>query len=197
VTDRRAAGHAGNVAASATAIDPPELDFAELYAAHHDGVRRTLVCLGVPEAIADDALQEVFVVVHERLDDPTQYQSIKGWIYGIARRVAWRHHRTDARAKKKLALVDPPRDDGTPESELARREAIDFMHEFLDGLDADQREVFVLAEIEGLSAPEIATIVSAKLNTVYSRLRLARGRFEQALQRRGARARREEVRRGQ
>jgi RNA polymerase sigma-70 factor (ECF subfamily) len=180
------------VAAPATSLDPPELDFAELYARHHDGVRRTLVCLGVPEAIADDALQEVFVVVHRRLDDPSRYQSIKGWIYGIARRVAWRHHRSDARARRKLALVEPPIDASTPEAELARREAIAFMQGFLAGLDPDQRDVFVLAEIEGVSAPEIATIVGAKLNTVYSRLRLARGRFEVALQRRGARTRREE-----
>lgn len=191
MTDRAAAGHGGGVAPAASLDDDP-LAFAELYARHHDGVRRTLACLGVPAAIVDDALQEVFVVVHRRLGDPSRYQSVKGWIYGIARRVAWRHHRSDARARDKLARVEPPVDDSTPESELAKREAIAFMHEFLAGLDGDQREVFVLAEIEGLAAPEIATIVGAKLNTVYSRLRLARGRFELALQRRGARARRED-----
>jgi RNA polymerase sigma-70 factor (ECF subfamily) len=190
VTDRGSTGHAEDVAPAASLADDP-LEFAELYARHHDGVRRTLVCLGVPEAIVDDALQEVFVVVHRRLGEPTHYQSVKGWIYGIARRIAWRHHRSDARTRGKLARVEPPQDEHTPESELARREAIAFMHEFLGDLGDDQREVFVLSEIEGLAAPEIATIVGAKLNTVYSRLRLARGRFELELQRRGVRARRE------
>ncbi len=196
MTDRGAIGHGGDVAAPAAAFDPAELDFAELYARHHDGVRRTLACLGVPEPVVDDALQEVFVVVHRRLEDPSAYQSVKGWIYGIARRIAWRHHRTDRRARSKLARVELSHDEDSPETELARREALAFMHTFLDGLDDDQREVFVLADIEGLSAPEIATIVGAKLNTVYSRLRLARGRFELALQRRGARTRREGERGG-
>ena len=123
MTDPAAPGHEGIVAAPATSLLPPELDFAALYARHHDGVRRTLVCLGVPEALADDALQEVFVIVHRRLDDPARYQSMKGWIYGIARRVAWRHHRTDARARRKLALVEPTRDKArrSPSSRGARR----------------------------------------------------------------------------
>jgi RNA polymerase sigma-70 factor, ECF subfamily len=55
----------------------------------------------------------------------------------------------------------------------------------------DQRDVFVFAEIEGLGAREIAAIVGANVNTVYSRLRLARARFETALVRRRARAQRE------
>ena len=45
---------------------------------------------------------------------------------------------------------------------------------YLRTLSAEQREVFVLTEVAGLTAPEIARLLSIKLNTVYSRLRLAR-----------------------
>ena len=41
-------------------------------------------------------------------------------------------------------------------------------------LDEAQREVFVMADLHDFSAPEIAEITGANLNTVYSRLRLAR-----------------------
>jgi len=44
----------------------------------------------------------------------------------------------------------------------------------LDALSDEQRAVFVLADIEELSAPEIASALDVKLNTVYSRLRSAR-----------------------
>lgn len=169
----------------------PATDFAGLYATFHDGLRRTLTCLGVPPAAVDDALQEVFVVVHRRLDDPARVRSLRGWMYGIARRVAWRHHRTASRHAHKLALVEPPVEPVSLDDLLDRREAIAFMQGFLSTLDDDQREVFVLAEIEGLSAPEIATVVEAKLNTVYSRLRLARARFELAVQRQQLRTHRE------
>ncbi len=191
MTDRPHAGHP-EAMGSARSAEGVEAEFAALYLRFHDGIRRTLGCLGVPTAALDDAVQEVFVVVHRRMDDPARIEGVRGWMYGIARRVAWRHHRTAGRIARKHAAVEPPADDGrSPERELERREAIAFMHEFLDSLDPDQREVFVLAEIEGLSAPEIAGVVEGKLNTVYSRLRLARARFEQALARQHARTRRE------
>jgi RNA polymerase sigma-70 factor (ECF subfamily) len=48
-------------------------------------------------------------------------------------------------------------------------------------LDEDKREVFVLAEIEQMTAAQIAEIVEANVNTVASRLRTARQEFEKAL----------------
>jgi RNA polymerase sigma-70 factor (ECF subfamily) len=47
--------------------------------------------------------------------------------------------------------------------------------------------VFVLAELEQMSAPEIATLLGVPLNTVYSRLRLARLEFSKAVMRHHAR----------
>jgi RNA polymerase sigma-70 factor (ECF subfamily) len=52
------------------------------------------------------------------------------------------------------------------------------VYSFLEELPAPQREVFVLAELELESAPDIASALGVPLNTVYSRLRLARARFE-------------------
>jgi RNA polymerase sigma-70 factor (ECF subfamily) len=55
------------------------------------------------------------------------------------------------------------------------------LHELLDQLDEDKREAFVLAELEGLTAPEIAQSLDLNVNTVYARIRAARIAFEQAI----------------
>jgi len=65
---------------------------------------------------------------------------------------------------------------------VTRAEEVRLLHRILDRLDDDKRAVFVLAELEQMTAPEIAEALSVNLNTVYSRLRAARAAFEDALQ---------------
>ena len=174
--------------------------FAAIWTRYFDMVRRTLACLGVPATTLDDAVQEVFLVVHRRLattagavaEDAAASQ--KQWIYGIARRVAWRHHRTLTRERRRLELVEPPSSVRLPDSLVERSEAIAFMTDFLEALEPEQREVFVLAEIESFTAREIAEVMASSPNTVASRLRLARAKFEAALQRHRAKLSREERR---
>ena len=160
--------------------------FADIYARYYDAVRRTLACLGVAAGALDDAVQEVFVVVHRRVGANDDVPVPREWIYGVTRRVAWRHHRTTSRVERRQQLADVPEDRGSPERRLEQAEAVAFMNAFLDTLDDDQRTVFVLAEIEELTAREVATIVAASPNTVASRLRLARGKLAAALARRSA-----------
>ena len=52
----------------------------------------------------------------------------------------------------------------------------------LDQLPMEQRAVFVLHELDEQSAPEVAEALGTPLNTVYSRLRLARERFRAAVE---------------
>jgi len=65
--------------------------------------------------------------------------------------------------------------------ELASRsQAGRIVHQLLEKLDEEKAAVFVLAEIEGLTVPEIADATGVNVNTVYSRLRAARKDFERA-----------------
>lgn len=152
-----------------------------MYRRYHQKVWRTLACLGVPEPALEDALQDVFIVVHRRLGNPEDYRSMTGWIYAVARRVALHHRRAHARHRRRVdaAAREPvgeaPRG---PEEHVMQQQALVLVQDFLRTLDEPQAVVFVLCEIEGLSAPEVAEIVGAKPATVYSRLRLARQRFE-------------------
>lgn len=166
--------------------------FPALYDAHVQMVWRTLRRLGVPPSSIEDAVQEVFVVAHRRLDDFEGRSSVSTWLYGIAVFVS-RNARRHARRHPEAPL--PPEhehvgDDGAgrPDRLLAEREAARLVDRLVGELDEDKREVFVLAELEQLSGPEIATSLGVNLNTVYARLRAARQAFEAAAQRERARA---------
>lgn len=117
---------------------------------------------------------------------------IRSWLWGISRRIAGSHNRTEGRAGRRLSVAPAPTESPRPDEVAERNEAIAFVDRFLRQLDEDKRAVFQLAEIEGVSAPEIGEILGVKLNTVYSRLRAARERFSRELERYRARERRED-----
>lgn len=171
--------------------------FARVYEDYFDFAWCSARRLGVPDATLDDAVQEVFVIVHRRLSEFEGRSSVKTWLFGIVRNVS-REARRSIRRKsphdaRPGALADPDlltaAADQQPDR-LAERSAENrVLHELLDRLDDEKREVFVLAELEQLAVPEIAEILGANLNTVYARLRAARKEFDAAVARHHARER--------
>lgn len=163
--------------------EPSDLEerVAELFAEHADFVWRSLRRLGVPEADVDDALQEVFLVVHRRLAEYEDRGLMRAWLFAISRQVASHQRRGMSRTERRhrALVVDASHED--LEELMARREAVEAVNSFLDELDEPQRQVFYLADVEGLTAPEISAALGVKLNTVYGRLRLARKRFERLI----------------
>jgi len=151
-----------------------------LYRRHVDFVWRTLRGLGVPEAQVDDAVQDVFIVVYRRRHDYVEDRSEKAWLFRIARYVAGNHYRTHRRKGGFLPLREDAAhaEAAPPDEQLALKQAAEGLLRFLDELDDDQRSVFVSMELAGMSARETADALDVKLNTVYSRLRLARGRWQ-------------------
>ena len=146
--------------------------------------------LGVPERDLEDAAQETFLALHAKLDTYDPRRPIRPWIFGFALRVAANHRRKP----RPEPLDDPDRlalHSETPEQQAATREATTLAMRALEQMKADRREIFVMHDLEGFGAPQIAEMLSIELNTVYSRLRTAREEFERAaasvtLERRGA-----------
>lgn len=157
--------------------------FESLYASHHDFVRRTAMSMGAPSHAADDVVQDVFLVALRRLDDFDDSRSPRAWLFGIVRNVARRAR--DKQRRSPLHLV--PSEPTAPDEALDWQRAASFVEDFLETLDEDRRSVFVLCEIEGMTAPEVSFATGMKLNTVYSRLRVARDRFAKAVARKEAR----------
>lgn len=172
------AAEAGDVA------EKPDARARALVNQHFDFVWRLLRRLGVPAADADDAAQQVFIVGTRRLAD-IALGNERTFLYGSALRVAATMRRNSARRERFIRSVPPEANDTvpTPHEEFERREALAFLDQLLGVMDDDQREVFVLCEIEELSAPEVASIVSVPVGTVASRLRRARQTFSHELER--------------
>jgi RNA polymerase sigma-70 factor (ECF subfamily) len=163
-----------------------ERSFDVLYDTLFDFVFRCLRRLGVPSAHAEDACQEVFIVLHRRLGDLRSDASERAFLFGIATRVASQYRRKTARhfASEWDEHIAPSNQAG-PFDAAAAAQAAALLERFLEKLDEDQRSVFMLMELEDLSAPEVAEALDSKLNTIYSRLRLARARFVRFLREEG------------
>lgn len=147
-------------------------DFDALYRRHFRFTWSVLRRLGVPPAAIEDAAQEVWVIVHRRLDALESPRAARSWLFQIARRVAARHRRGEQRSRRKLdALGWVPARRNLPHAD---RDTLLTAAALLDRLDVRKREAFVLSELEGWSAPEIAKAAGTNPNTVYSRIRLAR-----------------------
>jgi RNA polymerase sigma-70 factor (ECF subfamily) len=164
---------------------PAELpSFDDVYARHVAFVWRVVRALGVAEASLEDAVQDVFVVVHRRLGEFEGRAAMTTWLFAIARRVALAYRRrggrTEARAVQIDALDDEPPATTDTFADVTRGEAAAIVAAILDGMTDDQRLVFALVELEQLAVPEVARLLGLKLNTAYSRLRLARHAFQTA-----------------
>jgi RNA polymerase sigma-70 factor (ECF subfamily) len=159
----------------------PRLDFASVYEEHFAFVWRSLRRLGVASAQLDDASQDVFLVVYRRLDDFEGRSSVKTWIFGIVLKIVRTYKRTAARKpteplEEDIAALASLAEELTDAARAAR-----LMHSLLDELDDAPRAVFILSELEEMTAPEISAALGVNLNTVYSRLRAARRDFDAAL----------------
>jgi RNA polymerase sigma-70 factor (ECF subfamily) len=183
-SDREANGASavGHDAVSSLALAPR---LRALVDAHYSSIWRLLRRLGVPESQLDDAAQEVFWVATRRLVD-VRSGSEHAFLYGIALRVASEERRRQQRRPELAggeALVDIADTRPSAEEQLDQRRARELLDDVLDAMPYELRMVFVLFELEGLEAREIAEVIGTPVGTVSSRLRRARDEFS-ALSRR-------------
>ncbi len=164
------------------------LDVQQIFEAYFDFVWRSLRRLGVRDADVDDALQEVFVVVHRKRAEFEGRARLTTWLYGICFRVA-SDQRRRAHVRREVPSAEPEGSEASddrsvdPEQQLGRVEARALLDEALEALDLEKRAVFVLYEIEELPVDEIAARTGVVEGTVYSRLRAARVEFDRAVTR--------------
>jgi len=186
VAELPATGQA-EVSPAAPSVPP----FSEVYKQYFDFVWSSVRHLGITGAAIDDVVQETFIAIHSKLHTVQQPESLRSWVYGVVRRTASCHRRArrpdaPSAAPEKLEQSVGPASH-TPLDAVEHNAQLELLHSLLAELDPPKREVFVLAEVEELSVPEIAEALEIPVNTAYSRLRAARMAFEAALSRRAAR----------
>jgi RNA polymerase sigma-70 factor (ECF subfamily) len=140
--------------------------------------------LGVWDRDLEDAVHDVFLVVHRRLADYDPDRPIKPWLAGISARVASEFRRR-AQHRREVVTEDVEMEAQSTipsqDAALSEKQRRDLVMRGLDRLDIDRRTVLVLHDIEGYAMPEIATSLDVNVNTLYARLRAARADFAAAV----------------
>lgn len=181
---RLRAVHSGGVPISGEASPSKPLDVAQIHELHADFVWSSLQRLGIHVADLEDALQDVFVVVHRRLGSFDGSSRLSTWLFGICLRVASQYRRK-AHRRRERGVVDVERtasegEGDAPDAAMLAREAERRLEQVLDALELGRRVVFVMFEIESVGCAEIAEQLGLPLGTVYSRLSAARIDFAKA-----------------
>jgi RNA polymerase sigma-70 factor (ECF subfamily) len=169
-----------------------------VYREHAPSVARWAQRLGGPAFDAEDAVHEVFLVVHAQLDGFRGDAKLSTWLYRITENVV-RHRRRRDRFRRwlggsseevggRVASSRP-----TPVEDLERREAESLVYRALDRLPEKQRTLIILFEIDGCSGEEIAERTGTKINAVWVSLHRARARFLAALEKLDPNRRRGEI----
>jgi RNA polymerase sigma-70 factor (ECF subfamily) len=173
------------IAAPAGAEDDVS-DLRAIYRQHARFVWLSLQRLGVYPADLDDVAQDVFIIVHRRLDTFDRRAQVTTWLFGICMRVAANYRR---RRRWTRELLSGWTEDERPalllaaDDVLVRREERESAERALDRLDVAKRAIFVMFEIESLSCLEIAELMSVPVGTVYSRLHGARRQLAKTIAR--------------
>jgi RNA polymerase sigma-70 factor (ECF subfamily) len=158
--------------------------FSLLFQRHQPSVARLIArMLGEPYrrrsqvVELEDLVQDVFVQIYRSLATFRGNSKVTTWIYRIAVNVVLMHRRS-ARARPVFSpdddAVPPVAPDLTADDELVRQTNVRALYRLLSQISEKKRTVYILHEIEGLSASEVADVVSAPVLTVRTRLFYAR-----------------------
>jgi RNA polymerase sigma-70 factor (ECF subfamily) len=173
-------------------IVPTTHDIGSLVEEHTDFVFRSLRRAGLDVGAAEDAAQQVFLIASRRIAlRKLAAGKEKAFLYATARNVAAELRRRVSK-RREVELVEEDGNESTfasvspassPDEMIDRRRARALLDEALASMPEQLRDVFVLSELEELSAPEVAACIDVPVGTVALRLSRARHVFDECLAR--------------
>jgi len=141
------------------------------------------------EEDARDVVQDTLLAVTKNVKDFRGQSSLSTWLYTIARSFCIKRRRKNVGEPKVLESLHDLRAEGTPalvdhrapDERAAQSELDRALEEAIDGLDPMYREVLVLRDVEGLTAPEVARVLELSVEAVKSRLHRARAAIRERI----------------
>ncbi len=146
------------------------------------------------EADAEDVTQDVLLQIIRKLDTFRGESAFPTWLHRVTVNAALAHRRK--RSSREDLMVREPLDkfleDGShaaavhhwslqPDQEAVDRETRGLIEKAIAGLPETYRDVYVLADVEGMSNSEIADMLGTSVSAVKSRLHRARLAMRNAL----------------
>jgi len=169
---------------------------AEAVREHAQPLFRSARALGCTAAEAEDLVQDVFVTFLERIDSFEGRSQLRTWLFGVLHRKVQERRRASVKDKVTDALEDvmearfntrgdwirPPAD---IERLLLSNEIGAVISGCLEGLALNQREAFVLKEVDGLATSEICKILGVSITNFGVLMHRARARLRECVEAKG------------
>lgn len=135
------------------------------------------------DADAEDTLQDALLAFATHLDAFEGRSSLSSWSFTLARSACARRRRgkKNQPSEEGEALAERADDAPGPEERAAERQLSQAVTQALDGLSESHREVLLLRDAEGLTAPEAAQVLGITVDALKSRLHRARAALREAL----------------
>lgn len=156
------------------------MDFEKLANEHKDAVYRQMLRVCGNQEDAEDVLVEALLKAYRNLEKLRESAAFRAWLAQIARRVCWQLKEKEAllpvlqlsslkEEGKEIASSAPE-----PEAEAAKQEMKTLLHNALNGLTVDFREVYEMRDVQGIPGDEVAKKLGISRAAMKSRLRRAR-----------------------
>ncbi len=132
---------------------------------------------------ADDVLQDTLLSIATHLNDFEGRSSLRSWVFALTRSACARRRR----GLKNQPLVsdahipEPTDPQASPEERAADHELAAALSQALDSMSEEHREVIMLRDVEGLTAPDAASALGISVDALKSRLHRAREALRIAL----------------
>lgn len=155
----------------------------ELLVRHQSQLYRFSLKMCRDEQDAQDVLQETLIALARGVRDFRGESSLSTWLFTVARSYCIKKHRKSTHAPKELLSLETTEspellklasDQQPPDEALASKRVEAALEQAIHGLEPSYREVLLLRDVEGLTAPEVAQIVGISVPAVKSRLHRAR-----------------------
>ncbi len=168
--------------------EPSDSDLLDEYRAGDDAALEKILARYAPAvhrfglkmcrdtADADDVLQDTLLAAARGMREFRGASSVSTWLYTIARSFCIKRHRratpdtVDLDASMQVADVEH----AAPDDAVHAHEVGAALEAAIRALSPEYREVLLLRDVEGLSAPEVAEVLGVNVDAVKSRLHRAR-----------------------
>jgi RNA polymerase sigma-70 factor (ECF subfamily) len=158
-----------------------ERAFAEIVGRYHRRVHYYLRKMLGSADRADDAMQELWIDVFRSIPKLRDASAFSSWLYRLARDRAFREIRRSA--KPQAATIESVDFADESDDEEFSPEDAALVHEALDRIGPEHREVLLLRFVESMTYPQIAAVVGCELGTVRSRIHYAKRALRKLLER--------------
>ena len=158
--------------------------FSQLVTNHEEVVYRYAFKLCRDQHKAEETLQDTFVSMYRKLNQFDGRSRLSTWLYTIATNSCLMKHRSSAKRKSQVPLDEVAEAHGragSPLDSLENKELRAALDAAIGRLPAAYRLVFVMRDLEGLSARETAKVLKISEEATKSRLRRARAALRESL----------------